>query len=356
MLAFFAAMQQPTGAIPASPLNGGIVLPDYCGYWAMTLYEYVLYSGDVAFARAQWPALVRLLDEWYPAQAGADGLLRNDTYPDQDYAFLRRHGDVIAYLNAQYVYVLREAAQLAGWLARPAEERAWRLRAAAVSRAFQVFWDEGSGAFVDTTADRSTHPQDGNSFAILAGIATKKQAARALDHLTKYNGRSYGNSIADVPTYDDPTWGAQSNLRVYPFMSYYELQARFATHDDFRALDLLRREWGYMRHNGPGTDWETIGPYGGSPTDPHHGLSLAAGWSSGAAAALTRYVLGVVPTSPGYATYAVRPHPGDLTWASGRVVTPRGILDISWRRVASVTDPTTKKVVRRYRISSSFEK
>ena len=48
------------------------------------------------------------------------------------------------------------------------------------------------------------------------------------------------------------------------------------------------------------------------------------GWSSGAAPALTTYVLGVQPTSPGFATFTVTPHPGGLDSARGVVPTPRG--------------------------------
>jgi hypothetical protein len=81
---------------------------------------------------------------------------------------------------------------------------------------------------------------------------------------------------------------------------------------------------------GPGTMWETIGPFGGPPTDQHP--SYDSGWSSGAAPALTQYVLGVTPTSPGFATFTVRPHPNDLQWASGDVPTPHGPIHVSWRR------------------------
>jgi hypothetical protein len=167
----------------------------------------------------------------------------------------------------------------------------------------------------------------------VSGIATHDQAVSALTYLEQHDAYSYGNSIADVPTYDNAQWGFQSNLRVYPFMGYYELKARFRTGLDDTALDLIRREWGYMQRYGPSkTDWELIGPYGGGPTDLHLGGSWDAGWSSGAAPALSQYVLGVTPTSPGYATYVVRPHVGGLAWAKGDVVTPRGLLHVEWKK------------------------
>ena len=61
------------------------------------------------------------------------------------------------------------------------------------------------------------------------------------------------------------------------------------------------------------------------------GGSWAHGWSSGAAPALTAYVLGVRPTRPGFSAFVVDPHPGDLSWARGVVPTPHGPLVVSWR-------------------------
>src|ERR1043166_7687177 len=52
---------------------------------------------------------------------------------------------------------------------------------------------------------------------------------------------------------------------------------------------------------------------------------------SGAAPALTEYVLGVIPTAPGFAEFTVRPHVGDLKWAYGTVPTPHGPIRVSWQ-------------------------
>jgi hypothetical protein len=331
MLAWFAHAQHGDGAIPASPIYGGsLVLFDYNAYWVQALETYVLYSGDVPFARGVWPNLVRLLDGFYPAHARPDGLLVNDLGPS-DYAYIRRRGTVVAYYNAQYVLALRQAAQLAQWLGESGAAARWSARAEEVARACDAaFWDARAGAYVDTTVDRATHPQDANAFAVLSGVATHAQAESALGYLAGHDWRGYGNTIVDTESWDGPAWGWQASDRVYPFMSYFEVVARFQLGLDSSAFDLIRREWGYMLKFGPGTMWETIGPYGGPPTDQHP--SYDSGWSSGAAPALTQYVLGVEPTSPGFATFTVTPHPDDLTWAEGDVPTPHGPIHVSWRR------------------------
>jgi hypothetical protein len=329
MLAWFAAHQHEDGAIPASPLyNASTVLFDYNAYWLQALNDYVLYSGDVGLARQVWPNVVRLIDRFYVARTLPSGLLVNDLGP-WDYAYIRRSGNVVAYFNAQYVYALGKAVQIAGWLGDAQHASAWATRARATQAAFTgAFWD--GAAFTDTTTDRATHPQDGNAFALLAGIPTKAQATSALDYLWAHGKRDYGNTIVDRDVWDGPAWGWQANQRVYPFMSYFEVRARFEANQDVPALDQIRRTWGYMATNGPGTMWETIGPYGGTPTDIHP--SWDAGWSSGAAPALTEYVLGVLPTAPGFKTFTVTPHPGDLGAASGDVPTPLGTIHVTWTK------------------------
>ena len=104
-----------------------------------------------------------------------------------------------------------------------------------------------------------------------------------------------------------------------PFVTDEEVQALFATGDTAAALSLLQTLWGYMNAPGPdytGADWELVGPTG----DPGFGTytSLAHGWSSGATADLSSYVLGVQPASAGYRTWLVQPHPGSLSWVGGQ--------------------------------------
>ena len=61
--------------------------------------------------------------------------------------------------------------------------------------------------------------------------------------------------------------------------------------------------------------------------------SLAHGWSTAPTYALSAYVLGMRPTSPGWRTWTVEPQPIGLRFASGSVGTPYGSLGVGWRRV-----------------------
>ena len=47
------------------------------------------------------------------------------------------------------------------------------------------------------------------------------------------------------------------------------------------------------------------------------------------------YVLGVVPTEPGFRTFSVKPQTGGLAWAEGVVPTPYGDVILRWDRTSA---------------------
>jgi hypothetical protein len=116
---------------------------------------------------------------------------------------------------------------------------------------------------------------------------------------------------------------------VSPYMGGFELVADFEAGLTSQALSQMRTEWGWMiGHDPGGVDWEKIELDGTlSAMD-----SAAHAWSTGATGALTQYVLGVVPTSPAFATFDVAPHPGNVAWAQGSVPTPHGPINVSWKK------------------------
>jgi hypothetical protein len=329
VLFLFAAKQRADGLVPDIPGERGPGLVDYTAYWIEDVYDYVLYSGDVRAARLLLPHVRRALDGWYPAQM-RNGLFADELPPRADYAGVDRFDTFVAYYNAEYVRALELGGALARWAGDDIAARRWLTRAAQLKpRIDAAFWDARAGAYRDTLHGPLVHPQDGNVFAVLAGIANERRTASALSYLDAHDKYGYGNSMADNDVWSGGAWGDHSSMRVYPFMSYFEVLARFQAGLDASALNLIRREWGYMLANGPRTTmWETIAPYGGGPV----GGSWDHGWSSGAAPALTSYVLGVQPTSPGFATFTVRPHlDAGVWWARGTVPTPHGTIRVAWR-------------------------
>ena len=328
VLADLAAHQRSDGWIPpASISNYTLPLFDYPLYWVTCSWDYVLYTGDTSYAARHHPNLVKVLDTWYPSVTDDAGLLRkglNGTGGYGDYAFLGRTGQV-TYYNALYVQALRAGARLARLLGRGSDAERWTARADKVAQAVNaLLWDAAAGAYLDSTTGPVRHAQDGNALAVVTGIADADRAASALAHLDATTRRPYGNAFMDNDTLFD-----QASQRVYAFTSYPEIEARFLTGRAASALDQIRRTYGWMDQNDPGiTHWEGIGP-GGSLYEGAY-TSMAHGWSTGVLPALTHHLLGARPTSPGYATWEIRPQPGDVDWATGQLPTPHGPLRVEW--------------------------
>ncbi|KAI0166216.1 glycoside hydrolase family 78 protein [Xylariaceae sp. FL1272] len=317
---------------PASIVDYTLTLFDYPLWWVSVSYDYVFYTGNTSYISDYYPVLLNVLDNYYPANTDntTNLLLRPSGYGD--FAFLPRDGEA-GYYSALYVLSLKRAAELATLISKGADAQRWTDRAATVSTSFQnTLWDSSVSAYFDRNCSDSgcdAHAQDGNSLAILAGIANETTATSALSYLAANNAHFWGNSFYDAA---GDALGDGFSTRVYAFISYFEAAARFETGDAEGALDMIRRTWGWMASQDPGiTHWEGIADQGSKYEGAD--TSLSHGWSTGVTPLLTQYVLGVKPMAPGFSQFVVKPVvTDDITWARGVVPTPYGGISVSWER------------------------
>jgi alpha-L-rhamnosidase len=329
-LAIFGATQEPGGAIGgfATPLGASYFYSaSYSMYFVAGVAAYYDYTGDLAFVRQEWPVIQREL-AWNASNTDpGTGLLATSpvTGADWDYYDGAKSGAVTEF-NALYYHDLTVAGQLAAALGQPAQAASYLRRAAALRTAINAgLYDPATGVFDISTVKRGPVAQDANVAAVLYGVAPNNRDAQILANLKQLW----------IPLGSEPfSASAGYSTLVSPYISGFDVQARFAAGDTADALTLMRHEWGPMVASGPqytGTFWENFTPSGPVPSGS---TSLAHGWSSGPTSALTGYVLGVRPASPGYATWTVQPQPGDLAWAQGQVPTPHGPISVSWSRDA----------------------
>jgi hypothetical protein len=120
-----------------------------------------------------------------------------------------------------------------------------------------------------------------------------------------------------------------------PFNQYFIIQAmaRVGRYDE--ALSSVKDLWGGMVKNGASTTYEVyrpswnegIKPGGALPNGQSGIISLCHPWGAGVVKWLNEQILGIIPTSPGFKTYDILPHPGTtLTWVSGETPTPLGVI------------------------------
>jgi len=334
-LSSLAAQQLPDGFVPAESLVGPHNLGEettygeYVTWFVDNAYQHWLYTGDDDYLAADWNGLqqavawlesVRAQDPQGLIAFGAVNACGHYGYSDCGHE---------TYINALYVQNLNQMARLATALGQGANAATYAARATTVADAINAqLWDPTAGAYRLSREIPNAYPQDANATAILTGVASPAQATSALAYLRANNWSEYGSltvspnapSSAISPSYE-------------PLPSGFEAEDRLDDADPLSQLQgetLLNSMWGYELTQDPGsTYWEAMNTAG----QPALGqfTSLAHGWAAAPTIALTNDTLGVTPTSGGYATFDVVPHPGDLTWAQGAVPTPHGTIDAAWR-------------------------
>ncbi|WP_052433071.1 alpha-L-rhamnosidase-related protein [Streptacidiphilus carbonis] len=277
--------------------------------------NYYQYSHDKAWLDTEWSNYQRAL-AFSPAKVQPDGLM--SVTGTADWARSDQGGENIE-ANALFHQALTTGAALAAIEGDQASATAWSTAADKVETAVNaLLWDDAAGEYRDNPAS-DLHPQDGNSAAVWFGLAPAGRAKRVSASLTTA-WNAYG---ATTP---------EKNSEIATFPGSMEIQAHLQAGDATQALDLIRREWGYMLDSPLGTGstfWEgylangQFG-YGGAYMSASHG------WATGPTSALTFDVLGISPQSV-TGGYALKPQPGDLADAQGSLKTPLGDIKLAWQ-------------------------
>lgn len=130
-------------------------------------------------------------------------------------------------------------------------------------------------------------------------------------------------------------WLVERGMKCSVYAAQYLLEGLFENGQSAAALDLMvapgERSWRHMVESGATITWEAWDHKYKPNQDWNHA------WGAAPANLLPRYVLGVQALSPGWKRVRVKPHPGKLTFARGRVPTPQGRLSVEWRQGKTFT-------------------
>ena len=288
---------------------------DYTMAQVTDAYHYWMFSGDTAWLQQNW-ASIRGIMTWLAGQVGSDGLMSGV-------------GPLATQMssNAHYYGCLQQAQQMATAVGDTASASLYASLAPTVGKTVNsLLFNPAAGMYSASTSQPTVFDEIGNGYALLyslpaldPSIDTATLAANLTTALAGPKGPCEDSS--QVP-----------DGNIAPYEVGWEVLGRLANGLSQGALDLIRQVWGLMLpQNTPyysGGVWEYVAQTGLPGLGP--GTSLAHGWSSGATPALSMYVLGARPLTPGYRTFLIEPQPGDLAWASGRVPTPNGPIAIGW--------------------------
>jgi alpha-L-rhamnosidase len=332
----------PTVPVGTFPESGDNYSTSYSMDEVDNVATYFLYTGDLRFVHSQWPMITRELT-YNASLVDSRGLLATDGIDgmDWDYYDGSKTGEVSAY-NDIYYETLIDAASLADALGLTGPAHTYRQQAALLRAAINRYlYDPSTKTYAVSNLQPGTVAQDGTSLAVVFGVAPSGQAPAIEAALEK---------VLPSTPFGPLPFSANTGYRkrISPFVTNEEVQALFDTGATNSAVALMRTVWGHMDAPGPDdtdADWEVVGADGLPGLGAY--TSLAHGWASGATADLTSYVLGVQPSTAGFATWSVQPHPGSLSWVEGDVPTPHGTIDVRWaddhpsgRLTLTVTAPT----------------
>jgi hypothetical protein len=321
----FDHQDQATGALPyAGPAVDFIGNSDAYHLWTLIgAASYVQLSGDTGWARGLWPALTKAM-AFSTAKLDTDGLFA--VTASADWARGDADGKNLE-ANAIMYRALTVCAALAEALGDTASAADWQAKAAALRAAVEAggYWDAAAGLYRDkpSGAGAALYPQDGNALAVWFGLVPDQDRATAVSRALAARWTAVGALT--------PEKSADS---VHPFPGGMEVHAHFTAGRAGTALDLIRREWGYMLNAPQGTAstfWEGYRTDGTSDYSGSY-MSAAHGWSTGPTSALTYHLLGIAPAADSGAGHRIQPRPGGQRRAEGRLTTAAGPVTAYWHR------------------------
>lgn len=305
-------------------------LPAYTPWFDVAICDSYQLTGNVKETRELLPVMRRTL-KYFRSKLSEDGLFLTPDGAINWRAFDPAAGED-AHTNALWVRAMRRLALVEDQIGDPARAAEDRAMADELSRnLIDVLFDHKVHLFRTNTFDPLTnHAQDGTVEALLSGVLKGEGAERSMRALRARLWTRFGPLTGESRT--DPF----VSRYISPFMSGWELLARLAARDGPSSKRLLTSLWGRMVNTSPhSTLWEAMSPEGFPVSFKNGGIyrgrtSLAHGWSTAPVTALSGYVAGMRPGTPGWKTWLVEPQTLGLRFAQGRVGTPFGSLAARW--------------------------
>ena len=349
------------GFLSAIAAGGGSThafnIPEYSAYWIRSLCRYVERSGDLALALELLPAAADVVAA-FERHRDSDGLLRLPGIVFVDWAQTER-GDATGAVDALYAAALLDYANLCDWAGDGLRADGARAAHAATTAAFEQFWDERRGVYVDALHAGGMQgrrvSQQTNALAIEGGLAPASRWSRILSRVLDPERVSLTLSNGDLPEHEHwlyQRWAPvgfddeQHVVQAQPFMRHFLHQAVVrAGHREL--LVELCLDWLPQLERGNTTFEEFWDAPAGTASRCH-------AWSATPTYDLTTHVLGVRPVIEsaadlGFRRVVVEPDLRNVDEVAGSVPTPHGELRISLGRdggMLEVPDGVKEVVVR----------
>ena len=288
---------------------------DYTFYWFKSIYDYYLYTADIAFVREMWPRMVTLMD-YVEGRLNKDGMAEGqaDDWIFVDWVDFPMHKR--GTLCFEQILLMKAMETMAVCSKLLNIKTDYRVKSESLrNKIKQTFWSYEQKAYYHAIEDGKINKQItkfANMFAILYGLAYEEERHEIMQ------------SVMLNPVIDPITT---------PYMRFYELETLCIDGLQEQVLQEMKAYWGGMLREGATSFWEKYNPEEkgaqhlamyGRP----YGKSLCHAWGASPIYLIGKYFLGVRPTKPGYEEYEVHPALGGLKWMEGDVPTPFGKIHV----------------------------
>ena len=258
----------------------------------VSVYEYLLYTGDEATVRLFYPVAVNYLKLW---ELNDDGSIvyRDGTFMWVDWG---DGADAEVLQNCWYYYALSSTQKLAKALGISSDEAFFTERIQKVAAGFAKFKKQGGYSSGTAYDDRA------NAMAVVSGIADEDMYDEILNVLTTVYGAS-------------------------PYMEKFVEEALCLMGEYDACLTRMLTRYQPMIDDKDSTLWELWEKDAGT---------INHGWTGGSLTVLSKYFGGISPESAGYGSYSIR-LTDVFSSLSMSVVTPEGTLSYSIKRAEDGT-------------------
>lgn len=299
----YAGEQMPGGDFYACSPATAFQIAEWSMYWPMLLWQQYLFSGDITLLKEMAPHLTRFLDWIKTYQDPKTKLLNPPGWRISDYAGgnMPSGGWNVA-TACQYCENLRIAALISSVLGRSSDSNAYAQAAEEVKDGINANLFNGDHYIART--DRTEMYPLSSAWPLRFGLEPRAAKSKILNAIFEGAGHESANF----------------KLGGYGGDAFYDglLNAGAA---EFVVRDLVR--YRPMLESNKAC-WESfrLSPGG----EVNHA------WTSYPAYLFLKHILGIQPTSGGFATFDVRPVTGDLAFAEGAVPTVKGHIVVRWEK------------------------
>ncbi len=299
----------------------------YIFYWLQSLLNYYDYTGDKSIIEELAPNVHSVIDQ-FSSYLGKNGIVSEaPNYMFMDWVsvhddknpkigFACHHPPAVigqGYMTALFYRALADAIRVSNLTNDPTHsEKYQKLRQQVASAYEKELWNSARGQyrdgkpFVTSIAPNKWMPADvqmesfsvqNNTFAVSEDLAPADRQPVIIDTMTQ-----------------------NKNWDVTPYFMHFVF-------DSFAHAGLFGKYGVPKMHDykvQPET--QTVREMGANRGDYSHG------WIASPTYQMSSKILGVMPTSPGFATLAIRPTLCGLDFAKGSVPTPHGKIVVGWQR------------------------